>query len=180
MEKLYKILGFFWVPVETPYLDGQHNIWLQGPFCSKCKIELDIHHKNLECIQCNRNDKLEISFDDLREKATKIYEAGLRESYEIISLDEPPTHVKVRDSDDKYFLAVKIGQKDGKRIGVVYFGEKSKEQSREDYSQIFIDLDDEQLRFDKSNKHPKDILLKFQAEFPNTHVNQVFKEKTNE
>lgn len=148
---------------------------MKGPYCPKCRVVLDRYYQNYNCSNCNKVYNVEGRFEELETAATKIFDAKEREKYEVISLDEPPTHVKVRDDDENYFLAAKIGQKDGKRVGVVYFGEKSKEQSKEDFSQIFVDLDDEQLRFDKSNKHPKNILCKFTAEFPDVIVEQKFK-----
>ena len=33
------------------------------------------------------------------------------------------------------------------------------------YSQVFIDFDDEQMRFDKANKNPLEIIVKLKAEF---------------
>ena len=59
-------------------------------------------------------------------------------------------------------------------IGVIYFGKRQKEQSEKSKTQVFVDIDDEQLRFDKSDKHPKEVLCKLTAEFKDTKINQEF------
>jgi hypothetical protein len=63
-------------------------------------------------------------------------------------------------------------------MGIFMFGEKMKDQRKKDYSQIFLDLDDEQVRFDKSNKHPQDILASLTVEFPHGTHEMKFKGKT--
>lgn len=98
-----------------------------------------------------------------------------RSLIKIESLDEIPSQIKVRDEDETFFLACKISEKNGKKQGVVYFGEKNKEQSKKDYSQIFIDLDDEQVRFDKTNKHPKGIIAKMLVEFLDSSHEEKYK-----
>ena len=165
-DNLYKILGFWWQVLKVPY--GHRGLY--GPFCPNCYTDLEGDYKNSKLLVCTSCEKrFEIGYYDasfLEKEAFKRYKADLRSKLPKVSLEEPPTKVQVRDQDDKYFLASKIGQKDGKRVGVVYFGAKTKEQSKEDYSQIFIDLDDEQIRFDKSNKHPKNVVAKLKVEFP--------------
>lgn len=170
--KLYKIKGVLWDPILT--INGYY---LREPYCPVCRCRMDKCYGDLKCFNCKKEVNYDNDFEEFREQATKLHNASILAKYEIVSLDEPPTQVKARDDDEKYFVAVKIGQKDGKRVGVVYFGEKTKEQSKEDYSQLFIDLDDEQLRFDKSNKHPKEILAKLKAEFPDVDIEQKFKGK---
>ncbi|MCX6806759.1 MAG: hypothetical protein NT135_01400 [Candidatus Berkelbacteria bacterium] len=171
-RKLHKIFGLWWeISIGIDFSD------IFGPYCPNCFVELKEFADGYRCENCNREIKHPENIligSQLANKAIEKYKADIRSRYEKISLDEPPTAVKVRDQDDKYFLAAKIGQKDGRRVGVVYFGEKNKEQSKEDYSQIFIDLDDEQLRFDKSNKHPKEILANFNVTFKDTSVEQKF------
>ena len=53
-------------------------------------------------------------------------------------------------------------------MAIVYFGERVAEQQKNDYSQVFLDFDDEQLRFDKTNKNPMKLLAKLTAEFPDS------------
>lgn len=160
-ETFFKAEKLLWL-IKIDIYEGEYAV---GPYCPNCKYELINTHLGFTCENCGRKFEVTYSLLKLKDKVVKLKQAFDRSSYPIISLDELPRSLKIRDEDEKYFMAAKIGQKDGKSVGVVYFGEKAKDQRKEDYSQIFIDLDDEQLRFDKSNKHPKDILAKFKAEF---------------
>jgi len=192
-KKFYKYAGFWWTYPEV--IREPHTSDIKGPYCLNCQTDLEFPDDayiedpgreddwlfdtkwkgNLICPLCQKNHKwIGGKLWDLQTKISMILISNYRSSLDKISLEEPLTQVKVRDQDDKYFLAAKVGQKDGKRVGVVYFGEKSKDQNKKDYSQIFIDLDDEQLRFDKSNKHPKDILAKMKVEFPKTTSESTF------
>ena len=191
-KTFYKFGGFWW----TSYVHEPTTSGIEGPFCLECYADLYIPEDELLeffdygvaeqvwtgkliCELCSREHDLEETILGIKHLVALKLKSNFRATLDKIALDEPVTHVKVRDQDDEYFLSAKIGQKDGKRIGVVYFGEKNKDQSKKDYSQIFIDLDDEQVRFDKSNKHPKDILAKFEVEFPDTILISDFKRKKN-
>lgn len=56
-------------------------------------------------------------------------------------------------------------------MAVIYFGEKAKGvQDKKDYVQSFVDLEDEQVRFDKNNKNPMKLLAKLTAEFPESEI----------
>ena len=91
--------------------------------------------------------------------------------YSVYSLDLPQTKVSVEDSDEYYWIKAKIGEKDAKKIAVVYIGEKiGPDQKQTDYTQIFLDLEDGQIRFDKTNKNPIDLLCRLTAEFPDSTV----------
>lgn len=184
-DNLIRAFGVWWKfgllhdpDLGTPYYG------LTGPFCLNCYTSLEMKSNRTsrtslrfiaDCYKCQKQYKFKESLSVTRKKAEDLSDALDRSIKDKISLDVPPTKISVRASDENYFIAAKIGQKDGKRVGIIYFGEKKDKQSKKDYSQIFIDLDDEQLRFDKSNRHPKDILLKFRAEFPDTTVDQTFK-----
>ncbi len=180
-DTFYKYNNYWW---SYPSLISEpSSISISGPFCLNCQSDLFFPEYaeegwkgELKCPLCER--KHEWKGDDLweiREVVSRILISRFRSSLNKVSLEEPITQVKVRDEDDKYFIAAKIGQKDGKRVGVVYFGEKNKDQKKTDYSQIFIDLDDEQVRFDKSNKHPKNILAKMRVDFSDSIVDSAFK-----
>jgi hypothetical protein len=86
----------------------------------------------------------------------------------VYSLDLAPTKVIDEDKEDEnYWVQAKISEKNGKRMAVVYFGERIKgKQEKSDYTQVFLDFEDEQLRFDKTNKNPMKLLAKLTAEFP--------------
>jgi hypothetical protein len=132
----------------------------------------------LTCSYCGRKFTTKEPIEAMKRKVVAQYVAYRRSEIPKISLDDPPSQVNVRDEDDTYFLAAKIAEKDGKRVGVVYFGEKMKDQRKKDYTQMFLDLDDEQARFDKSNKHPKDILASLIVEFPHSTHAMKFKGTT--
>jgi len=193
-KKFYKYSGFWWT-CNTLHSEPS-PMWIYGPYCLDCQSDLGFPDSAYEldetadgepvsifktdwngvlvCELCGKKHQMKEPIDILKRKVSLLLKSNYRASLDKISLEEPLTSVKVRDEDDKYFISAKIGQKDGKRVGVVYFGEKSKDQNKKDYSQIFIDLDDEQLRFDKTNKHPKDILAKMKVEFPGTVVENKF------
>jgi len=180
--KTYYKLNNLWWSYED-WKDEPETCDIHGPFCSSCYSTMDFPESaytvydneyielndgwggDVTCPLCRKKVRLKNSLEETRREISLKIKSGIRSKIEKISLEEPITDVKVRDQDNKYFLAAKIGQKDGKRVGVVYFGEKDKDQKKTDYSQIFIDLDDEQIRFDKSNKNPKDILSKLSIEF---------------
>ena len=169
---LYKILGNLWEITLTNLLkNGRPIINIIGPLCPTCKTEIkfsysDIWKQNGVCAKCEKKFTFKDA-DELRSKALVIYEAKQREGLPILTLDLPPTHVIAEDNEDKnYWLQAKIGQKEGKKMAVVYFGEKIHgKQSKDDYAQLFVDLDDEQVRFDKGNKNPMKLLSKLTAEF---------------
>lgn len=190
-DELYKSQGFWWsIDVTLEEIMGdvnEHNI--DGPYCLNCFSDLLVPQNDspisshtrigvLFCSYCGRDFTTNGTIDAMKRKVVAQYVAYKRAEKPKISLDDPPAQVKVRDEDDTYFLAAKIAEKDGKRVGVVYFGEKMKDQRKKDYSQIFLDLDDEQVRFDKSNKHPQDILASLTVEFPHGTHEMKFKGKT--
>lgn len=60
-------------------------------------------------------------------------------------------------------------------MGLVWMGEKLKEQSAKDKVQFFFDFDDEQIRVDKGNMPPMKLLSKFEAEFEGSEVKVIKK-----
>lgn len=143
-----------------------------GPFCNNCKFELVIQEgKKQVCVDCGK--EFNYSSQDitvLAYYAQKKYEANKRSEEPVISLDLPPTKVGMEAEDKNYFVNVRMGQKDGKKTAVIYLGEKLKNQTAKDKVQLFVDLDDEQVRFDKTNKHPMALLSKLEVVFPSHSV----------
>ncbi len=195
-DMFYKSQGFLWtIDPLIELSNGEINeLHIDGPYCLNCNSDL-IFPQNIKnirtpkagstwvgtliCSYCEREFTTKEPIDVMKRKIVGQYVAYKRAEVPKISLDDPPAQVKVRDEDETYFLAAKIAEKDGKRVGVVYFGEKMKTQRKKDYSQIFLDLDDEQVRFDKSNKHPHDIISSLRVEFPQSTHEMKFKGKTN-
>lgn len=184
-DKLYKSQGMWWSVKNYLDINPSH---VDGPYCSNCYTDLeypaeaynergfidDEWKDGLICPSCKKEHPMTNLLWEMKTNVARQYVAAKRSSIPKESLDEPPTAVKVRDQDKKYFIAAKIGEKDGKKVGVVYFGDKNKDQSKKDYSQIFVDLDDEQVRFDKSNKHPKEVIAKMVVEFPDSKHEETY------
>lgn len=172
LNSLYKCAGFFWEIQEFSYVTSNNVI---GPFCIICRNELDITPPfyvfsdggevvydrtwkgHAHCLNCNKDFKLETNLEDLRKKVARQYMIKIREGYKVHFLDEPPTQLKANEENEKYFVSVKFQERDGKKQGVVYFGEKTAKQSKKDYAQVFIDFENQAVRFDQSNKHPNDV-----------------------
>lgn len=159
-----------------------------GPFCLYCYSELIIppaandidasQNKNwkfsLLCSDCGKENIIKDDIPVIKHFFIQDFVFKHRSNIPKESLDEIPSSVKVRDEDENYFLAAKIGMKDGKRVGVIHFGEKIKKQEKKDYTQVFIDLDDEQVRFDKTNKYPKELLAKMTVEFKDSTHEEIY------
>lgn len=191
-EKFYKSGNLWWSISRLSRRIGRvREDDVSGPYCGDCFNDLNVPEEaydidasqnqkwktTLSCNNCQKEYVIQDCIEVLKHFVAQEYAIRIRSQIPKESLDELPSNVKVRDADDKYFIAAKMGEKDGKRIGLVYFGEKDKDQKKEDYAQIFIDIDDDQLRFDKSNKHPKNILVKMRVEFPNSVHEETYRQK---
>lgn len=55
-------------------------------------------------------------------------------------------------------------------------GRKVKDQSKKDYVQIILDPEEEQMRFDKGNQNPMELLAKIEVEFQKSKVRHGGKE----
>lgn len=167
-KKFWKSHGLLWITHEYP--DGR--VVAPTPFCPTCHSRLDTKDSHgWFCVRCERKYPLPDGKDFnvvLREVHLK-WEGARREDFEVISLDLPSEKLGAEDEGASYWVKVKVGQKSGKHIMIVYVGEKvGKGQTKDDYAQLFVDLDDEQIRFDKGNKNPMRILCKLEGEFLNS------------
>lgn len=176
-EMLYKFRGLLWQPVqETRPRTGEITYDVEAmPYCPKCKAKLTQRSEyDVYCDLCEEYYKAEPSTSHVAGLASKAFNAKIKEGWKIETLDLPPGVVKSEDENDDYWVEARIGQKDGKKMAIVYFGEKKRgEQSKKDYSQVFLDFDDEQMRFDKGNKNPMEVIGKLKAEFLNSkHVSE--------
>jgi hypothetical protein len=50
-------------------------------------------------------------------------------------------------------------------MAMILVGERLKSQEKIDYAQLFLDLENEMLSFDKANKNPTKLLAGFKAVF---------------
>lgn len=167
--KLYKFQGILW----QPFMNEHGESWMpnSSPLCPNagCLSELAQEKGVYFCHFCQKEFPCPDGYQKTKENAEKKYLGYLLKDATIYSLDLHPTKVVDEDEDDNYWVQARISEKGGKRMAIVYFGEKIHgEQNKKDYSQIFIDFNEEQLRFDKSNKNPMRLLAKLTAEFPSS------------
>lgn len=171
-EKLYKFKGLLWQPVHSvSHRTGHISDDIESlPFCPKCKAKLTQRSSvDLHCDLCEKYYKVEPDIDTIRQRAYIAYHAKLKEGFVVESLDLPPEIIKSEDESDDFWVEARLGQKDGKLMAVIYFGDKRKSgEGKKAYSQVFLDFDDEQMRFDKANKNPLEIIGKLKAEFLNS------------
>lgn len=120
----------------------------------------------LVCPECNKEFPITENLERLKEAALEKYKSQELLKHEVVSFDLPPTKVGMEAEDEHYWINASIRQKNGKRVGVVYFGEKLKAQTSKDKTQLFIDFDAEQVRFDPNNQHPAQLLATLKVEFP--------------
>jgi len=167
-EKLYHSHGVLWRTV----INGRGNEFIaETPLCpnSTCHMILENRADGYHCAKCEKLYARNKDHSTLVSQVRSAWEGFLTLHQPVYSLDLPPTKVRDEDREDEnYWVQARIVEKDGKRMAVVYFGERVKDQKKDDYSQIFLDFDDEQLRFDKSNKNPMKLLAKLTAEFPDS------------
>ncbi len=162
---------------------GYLQLNIRGPFCPKDRADLVYENEShplegLICTVCSYDNKPGKDAPTLREEAHKAYEAKQRQKINLISLDLPPTLVKAENENDDYWIEARLGQKLGKLQGVIYMGRKLKgAQKKTDYSQIIIDTEEEQMRFDKGNKNPMDLLSSIKVEFKNSVIVQKSKKR---
>ncbi len=170
-NKLYKSHGVLW---RTVFGSRGDERVADTPLCPNqtCHMLLQVTADSYFCVKCEKK------YSRKKEHSTTVRE--VRDSWEgfqtlehkVYSLDLPPTKVVDEDKEDEnYWVQARISEKEGKRMAVIYFGERIKgKQEKTDYSQIFLDFEDEQLRFDKTNKNPMKLLAKLTAEFTESEI----------
>jgi len=177
-ETLYKSNGVLW---KTAVNRRDKEFIEDIPLCpnQSCHTTLEIRDKEYFCVFCNKKYISPKGHSITRQEVQRKWEGHQTLGYEIYSLDLPPTKVLDEDNEDSnYWVQARISEKEGKRMAVIYFGEKIRgKQNKKDYSQIFIDFNDEQVRFDKSNKNPMKLLCKLIAEFQDSDLELTKKNK---
>lgn len=166
-DDLYLSFNVLW---RTVHHERGHTFLSDTPLCanSTCHRVLDVTAEGFFCQKCVKN----YPYAPYKDSSAVVREVRARwEGYptlnsKVYSLDLPPTKVRDEDKEDEhYWVQAQIVEKDGRKMAVIYFGERLKEQSKADYSQVFLDFENEQLRFDKNNKNPMVLLSKLTAEF---------------
>lgn len=176
-EILYKFRELLWQPVqETRPRNGDVTYDVESmPYCPKCKAKLAQKSEyDLFCDLCEEYYKAEPTTSHVAGLASKAFNAKIKEGWKVETLDLPPGIVKGEDESDDFWVEARIGQKDGRLMAVIYYGDKRRSgDGKKAYSQVFLDFDDEQMRFDKANKNPLEIIGKLKAEFLNsTHTSE--------
>ena len=179
-NKLYRSHGVLWRTVFSPH--GNEFV-AESPLCpnTTCHMILEIRGDGYFCAKCDKNYLRKKDHSRTIQEVRASWEGFQTLNLDVHSLDLPPTKVLDEDKEDEnYWVQARISEKEGKRMAVVYFGERVKgKQEKTDYVQIFLDFEDEQLRFDKTNKNPMKLLAKLTAEFPESKV-EISKNKDNE
>jgi hypothetical protein len=168
-DKLYKSHGVLWGTV----FNGGDEFICETPLCPDhtCHTLLQNLNEGYFCSKCNKTYKKTKAHSTLIRDVRDSWEGFQTLDHPVHSLDLPPTKVVDEDKEDEnYWVQARISEKEGKRMAVVYFGERIKNQEKKDYTQIFLDFEDEQLRFDKTNKNPMKLLAKLTAEFPDSEI----------
>ncbi len=175
-NSLFKSFGVLWKPFVNRYGELQLE---NTPYCPNegCRTSLAQNTDGWYCLHCDKTYPTKHGFRE-DEAASRLKFKGFQiKDLEVYSLDLPPTKVAAKDEDDSYWIEARITEKGGKKIGVVYFGEKTKgKQESKDYSQVFVELENDEIRFDKNNANPKKLLARLEAEFKDTKITQIVKE----
>lgn len=167
-NKIFESDGLIWTVEQSDYRSDRDNIAHALCPTRKCRVRINFSPEDREiiCFNCGRKLVIAKEYELLRTEINLKYQGSKTWDAETINLDLVPTKVTARDEDENYWVEVKLAQKDGKRMAVVYIGEK--ENSIGEKAQFFIDLDDELVRFDRDDKHPMKLLTKVNVEFMNS------------
>jgi hypothetical protein len=168
-DNLFKSNGFLWQVEDedvAPF-GRERRRWIAHAICPSegCNIHLDFSggKREVTCFNCGKSRKIHEDFEALRIKVNEKYKASRLKKAEIINLDLVPTSVSASDEDDNFWVKVKMGQKNGKRVAVVYIGEKANKTGEK--VQLFVDLEKDQLRADLSDIPPEQLLSVITAVF---------------
>ena len=170
-DKLYISHGVIW---RTVINSAGIEFIADTPLClnETCRMVLQSITDGYFCVKCNKKYQCTKPLSEVIREVRDSWEGSQTFGQPVYSLDLPPTKVVNEAEDENYWVQARISEKNGKRMAVIYFGERIKgKQEKDDYVQIFLDFKDEQLRFDKTNKNPMRLLAKLTAEFPESVIN---------
>ena len=162
-----------------PYVHARNgSIGMEGPLCPRqinkdrlCFAKLSgtsTEATEASCEVCGGTYTLPFPFQKFREVAHKALdgkEAFEAAGGEIQTLDTPFENIKERSEQETRAIEVKWSQKDGRNMAVIYFINR---ESGEDKTQVFIDMDREEVRYDASNTAPKKTIAEITAVFRDT------------
>ncbi len=165
------------------------SLFMEGPLCPRldvngqpCLSQLtgEGDNVNVSCDVCGFTADLPKPYEIFRQTAHKKYEGHIRyveSGGNIQTLDVPYEAIKATDHDETREIKIKWAQKDGRNMAVIYFIEKDGNGSK---TQVFVDLDREEIRYDASDVPPHKVLAMVKAEFPKTKVEIEYKEQKKE
>jgi len=152
-DKLYISHGVVW---RTVINQRGSEFVADTPLClnETCRMVLQNITGGYFCVKCNKIYKQTKRHAEIVMEVRNSWEGFQTFGQPVYSLDLPPTKVIDGSEDENYWVQARISEKQGKRMAVIYFGERIKgKQEKTDYTQTFLDFEDEQLRFDKTNKN---------------------------
>lgn len=164
-KSLYKSHGVLW---RTVFNGNGEEFIADTPLCPNdtCHAVLKILGDAYQCEKCQKAYQRKLQHSNVVQQVRDAWEGYQTLDHPVYSLELPPTKVVDEAEDEHYWVQARISEKQGKRMAVVYFGERQKgKQEKTDYVQVFLDFEDEQLRFDKTNKNPMKLLAKLTGEF---------------
>jgi len=167
---IFKYKNLCW----EPYYTRTDSLNIKGPLCTQCFIILnpgDTQAVESKCVKCGKNYKTTKTFEELRGEAYLIFDGYLRSKKKVITLDIPVSNVFDEEKDEFHAVKVYLSQKDGKKMALVYILERD---GSGDKSQIFVDLENEQVRYDPSDIPPSKLLAKMKVEFKNASQENIY------
>lgn len=180
VKKTFRFRDVKWKPIFIERIGDASYVELyriEGPLCLEESAKLNLESENstkAKCAICEREYNLTLPSVEFRELAHKAYQASLDNELETISLDDPIQPIKARDEDESYWVETKVGHmNDGRKGAVVYIGDKKRNKK----VQNFIDLDNQQLRTDKADAKPYEVVSRIEVEFLDSKHKVVKKEK---
>ena len=161
-DYVFKSEGLLWIVErkDVVHIGSEGRVSIHHAACPKeeirVKLDYDEETNKLTCESCGFFKELNRPYQHLRELVNKRYQGWLLQSAEVKSLDLLSTSVTANDEDENFWIRAKLGEKDGKRQAVVWIGDKRSKGGEK--TQLLIDIEDEQLRFDKTDKNPSELI----------------------
>lgn len=132
------------------------------------------------CEVCGFSGDLPEPYEKFRQTAHKKFDGRQRyldSGGKIETLDVPYEAIKKTDQDDTRAIKIKWAQKDGRNMAVIYFIEKDKNGNK---TQIMVDMDREEIRYDASDIAPGKVLAEIHAIFPKTEMGIEYKSRVSQ
>jgi hypothetical protein len=129
-DNLYKFSGILW----QIHTNSHGKSWVNDPpLCPRegCRSELKQVSGNYLCEFCEKEYPCPKGYQKTHEDAERKWNGYMLRHANVYSLELPPTKVVDEAQDDNYWVQARISEKGGKRMAVVYFGEKVRGEQNE-------------------------------------------------